>query len=153
MLHGWRLVRETYAASAFTGHGAARAGGRWNSKGTRVVYASASRALAILETLVHINPPVHSIPYRLIGMTFPEKVVHELAPEEIPADWRLEPPSPSTKRAGDEWVRSERSAILRVPSAIVPGESNFLLNPLHRDFRLVSIGEPEVFDFDPRLAQ
>ncbi len=58
MPEAWRIVKEKHAASAFSGEGAAKTGGRWNSRGVPVVYASATKALAALETLVHLNPPV-----------------------------------------------------------------------------------------------
>ena len=71
--------------------------------------------------------------------------------KKLPADWRVEPPPPSTQRIGDAWVRAARSAILALPSVIISSESNFLLNPAHSDFKKISIGKPEPFAFDPRL--
>jgi len=150
MRQAWRIVREKHAATAFTGAGAALAGGRWNSRGSRVVYASGSVALAALETLVHLNPPI-SFRYLVFQIDFDEHLVERVLPPALPADWRDEPPPPSTKRFGDQWVNEARSAVLELPSIIIPGESNYLLNTSHPDFTTIAIGKPESFAFDPRL--
>lgn len=150
MLAAWRIVREKHASTAFTGEGAAKTGGRWNSRGMLVIYTSASKALAALETLVHLNPPV-SFKYVAFRLEFDEKLVEQVALKALPADWQVEPPPPSTKRIGDTWVQGVRSAVLVLPSVIISGESNFLLNPAHPDFKKISIGKPESFTFDTRL--
>lgn len=150
MLSAWRIVKEKYAPTAFTGEGAALVGGRWNSAGLRAVYVSSSRALAALESLVHLNPPI-LFRYVAIPVSFPESLVEITAPSSLPDDWRESPVPPSTQRFGDQWLRESRSAVLDLPSVIIPGESNFLLNPLHPDFPKVTIGKPEAFAFDPRL--
>lgn len=150
MLEGWRIVKEKRLAAAFSGEGAAKTGGRWNSRGVAVVYASATRSLAALETLVHLNPPV-MFNYRIIRLEFDESLVERLKLAALPNDWRAEPPPLSTRRLGDAWARALRSAILAVPSVIIPGETNYLLNPAHPDFRKIAIGQPAGFAFDPRL--
>lgn len=149
MPEAWRITREKYAAEAFSGEGAAKMGGRWNSRGIAVVYASASRSLAALETLVHVNPPM-SLQYAIIRIEFiPELVEHITA--RLPADWRSSPAPVSTRKLGDAWAREGRSAILAVPSIIIPDETNYLLNPAHPDFRKIRIGKPAKFIFDARL--
>lgn len=150
MPNAWRIVREKHAGSAFTGEGSARFGGRWNSRGRAVVYSSGSKSLAALEILVHLNPP---IPFKYVAwrLEFDAKLLVRVTAADLPADWRLEPPPPSTRQLGDAWLQSQRSPILAVPSVIIPGELNFLLNPAHREFKQISIGEPEPFAFDPRL--
>jgi RES domain-containing protein len=130
MLEAWRILKAKHSASAFTGKGAADNGGRWNSRGVSVVYCSQSKALAALESLVHLNPPVR-FRYVAIRVAFDESIV--------------------AQRVGDLWVKSARSAVLALPSAIIPGEFNFLLNPAHPDFSKVVYGKPEIFVFDPRL--
>ncbi|MCC6415557.1 MAG: RES family NAD+ phosphorylase [Opitutaceae bacterium] len=152
MLTGWRLVKNTHVATAFSGDGAARASGRWNSYGRRVVYASSSRALAILETLVHLDQPVRHH-YALFRIEFTEALAATLAPTTLPPDWRIDPPSRFTQQLGDHWLLARRSAILTVPSAVIPDECNYLLNPTHPDFSRVKIGQPEPFSLDPRLAK
>ena len=149
-LEAWRLVKEKHIARAFSGEGAAKAGGRWNSRGVAMVYTSVARSLAALETLVHLNPPIQ-FSYRIIRIEFDDKLVERLALGALPSDWKLEPPPLSTRHLGDEWVRSLRSAILAAPSAIIPDETNYLLNPAHPDFNTIFIDKPTPFRFDPRL--
>jgi len=146
----WRIVKEKHVATAFSGEGAARTGGRWNSRGTAIVYTSATHALAALETLVHLNPPV-SFTYKVIRLEFNPKLVEHFT-AALPTDWRTEPPPVSTRRIGDEWARALRSPLLAVPSAIIPQEFNLLLNPAHPDFKKITIQKPLDFSFDPRLV-
>ena len=150
MPEAWRIVKEKHAATAFTGDGAAKTGGRWNSRGVPVVYASGSKSLAALETLVHLHPPV-PFKYVVFRIQFDDAVIEKVPLNRLPADWRVEPPPPSTKAIGDAWVREVRSAVLALPSVIVPGELNYLLNPAHPACKKISIGKPERFAFDPRL--
>lgn len=84
-------------------------------------------------------------------MRFSPALVEEIALRNLPAHWRQEPPGPSTKKIGDVWLTEGRSAVLRVPSAIVPAENNYLINPEHPDFSKIQISRPERFVFDPRL--
>ena len=150
MPQAWRIVKERHATSAFSGDGAAKTGGRWNSRGVPVVYASSTRALAALEILVHLNPPV-AFNFCAFSMQFDRELVEKISRNQLPEDWRIEPPGPSTKIIGDLWVGEARSAVLELPSVIIPGESNYLFNPAHPGFRRVSIGKPEGFTIDPRL--
>jgi RES domain-containing protein len=146
----WRLVRRKHAATAFTGAGAAAAGGRWNSEGTKVVYASGSRALAALEVLAHLSPPME-LNFLIFQFEFPPNLVETLF--GLPAHWRSEPPSDSTQKIGDQWIRESRSAVLQVPSAIIPEEFNYLFNPNHPDFAKIKIAAAVDFIFDPRLIK
>jgi RES domain-containing protein len=86
-----------------------------------------------------------------IQIQFDETLVERFPLSSLPADWQVEPPPPSTKRIGDTWVREARSAVLALPSIIISGEPNYLLNPAHPGFKKISIGKPEKFNFDPRL--
>lgn len=148
MRRAWRIVKETHAKTAFDGEGAWLFGGRWNSRGTRVVYASATRSLAALETLVHLNPPMR-VRFVARSIEFDDHLV-EVA-TGLPADWKEEPPPASTKRIGDRWALEARTAVFEMPSALIPEESNYLLNPAHPDFKRIVLGAPELFSFDPRL--
>ena len=150
MPEAWRIVKAAHAATAFSGKGAADHGGRWNSRGVAVVYASRTKSLAVLESLVHLNPPVRfkSVAFRL---EFDGAWVETFPLNKLPLDWQVEPPPPSTQQVGDLWVREGRSAVLALPSVIIPSEPNFLLNPAHPDFKKISISKPEPFAFDPRL--
>lgn len=150
MTRAWRIVREDHRSAAFDGEGAWLFGGRWNSRGTRMVYTSITLSLAALETLVHLNPPV-AFKYVAIPIEFDEAIVETVAAMDLPADWNEEPPPPSTAEIGDRWVRESRSAVLKLPSAIISAELNYLLNPGHSDFKRIRIGKPMPFSFDPRL--
>jgi len=150
MPEAWRIVKEKHHGTAFTGEGAAKTGGRWNSRGVRVVYTSSTKSLAALENLVHLNPPV-AFKYLAIRVEFEETLIERVLLRNLPSDWRGEPPPLSTKQLGDAWVRDARAAVLALPSVIIPDELNYLLNPAHRDFTKVTISSPEAFAFDPRL--
>ena len=150
MIQAWRLVKEKHAATAFNGEGARLHGGRWNSAGISLIYTSGTKALAALESLVHLNPPV-IFKYLAIPIEFHNALVEKIAPDTLPADWTDVPPPPSTKDIGDTWVMEARSAVLDIPSVLIPGEANYLLNPAHPDFKKIVIGKPEPFSFDPRL--
>jgi RES domain-containing protein len=150
MPEAWRIVKQKHAATAFSGEGAAKYGGRWNSRGVPVIYTSSTKSLAALEILVHLNPSV-SFKYVAIRITFDDELVEIFPPGSLPVNWRVEPPPPSSKQVSDAWVREGRSAVLALPSVIVSGEPNYLLNPAHSEFKSISIGKPEQFTFDPRL--
>lgn len=152
MPRAWRLVREHYAYSAFSGEGAAKAGGRWNSRGLRAVYASESLSLAALETLVHLNPRL-SLRYAYFSVLFPKALIEVLPPERLPSGWNTEPPPDGPKRIGDQWLREQRSAVLQVPSVLVPTEWNFVINPAHPDFSKVSISKSAPYSFDARFLR
>jgi RES domain-containing protein len=149
MIEAWRIVMEKHAATAFTGEGAARTGGRWNSPSVGVVYTSSTKSLAALENLVHLNPPI-LFRYVAFRVRFDPALLEKMA-RPSPADWREQPAPPSTKAIGDRWVKEARSAVLEVPSVIILGEVNYLLNPAHPHFRKIAIRKAEPFAFDPRL--
>ena len=150
MRGAWRIVKKKHAATAFDGEGAWLFGGRWNSQGTRMIYTSGTKALATLENLVHLNPPV-TFKYVAIPIEFDEALVETVFAADLPADWTEEPPPPATKEIGDIWVKEARSAVLELPSVIIQTEPNYLLNPAHPDFKKIKIGKPIPFAFDPRL--
>jgi RES domain-containing protein len=152
-LHAWRIFKPKHAASAFTGEGARLFGGRWNSKGTAVIYTAGSVSLATLEMLVHLQAPHLLDAYLLARVTFADSLVENLAPKLLPADWRADPAPAATMAFGDRWVAEGRSAVLRVPSAIIESEYNYLLNPAHPAFRKIAIARAEPFGFDPRLVK
>ena len=130
--------------------GAAVTSGRWNSHGIRMVYTSATASLAALEALVHLNPAMR-FSYHLFAIEFDDSLTERIPHTIIPPDWREQPPPPSTQQIGDAWIKSAHSAVLEVPSVIIPGESNYLLNTSHPDFKSIRIGQPEAFSFDQRL--
>ena len=152
MPSGFRIAKARHARGAFDGEGARRYGGRWNSPGTPLVYTSATRALAVLELLVHLQASELLATYVLIEATFEAALVERLEPVRLPRNWRAFPSRVALQEIGDRWVAERRSAVLEVPSAVVPAESNFLLNPLHRDFAKIAVGGSSRFEFDPRLG-
>lgn len=133
-------MKKRHAEAAFDGEGACRHGGRWNSPGTPVVYASETRALGLLEILVGIRSAQPLNAYVLIAATFDDSLVTTVDFGRLPETWRQSPPPSSTQRIGDEWVARKTSAILRVPSAIIPEEFNYVLNPAHQQFARIEIG-------------
>lgn len=148
----WRLCATNRTPWAFLGEGSARRGGRWNQPGVRIVYCAESRSLAALEVLVHTDDAARlgAIDWTCIPATIPSELVEK--PSRFPASWRHYPHTPETREFGTQWAHEKRSAALRVPSVVVSGEFNYLLNPLHPDFGQVKIGEAERFTFDPRLS-
>jgi RES domain-containing protein len=147
----WRLTPQRHEREAFTGEGAALYGGRWNFPDVPLVYCAESRSLAALEVLANIRDP--TVHFALPWVSIPAEIATDLVekPGRIPVSWRTNPYPLETQRFGDEWVRTQRSVALRVPSVVVPGEFNYLLNPAHPQFSKVKIGPPEPFTFDPRL--
>ena len=147
----FRLVKTRYLATAWDGGGAKRAGGRWNSPGVAVVYTSASLSLALVEVLVHL--PSGILPaYSAIPVEFEDRLIATLQSRQLPANWSVQPAPVETRERGDAWVRSTESVVLKVPSVVVPTESNYLINPGHPDFKRLKIGAPLAFPFDARLA-
>jgi RES domain-containing protein len=151
MLTAWRLVKTRHVATAWDGEGAAATGGRWNSPGVPVIYASATLSLSLLEILVHL--PSGLMPsYKAMSVQFDESLVTTLPASAVPANFQSYPVPPETRAVGDAWVASGRSAVLSVPSVIVPMERNYVFHPGHRDFRKLRIGAAQAFPLDRRLA-
>ena len=149
----WRIFKPKHAAAAFTGEGAKRFGGRWNSTGTAMVYCAGSASLAALEMLVHLHAHQVLESYSLCEVRFDDSLVESIDPADLPKNWRSDPAPAELKRIGDEWVRSESSAVLCVPNAILDIESNYLLSPAHPQFSRIDIGPSNPFQFDPRLLK
>lgn len=146
----WRMFKAIYEAQAFNGEGARLVGGRWNSKGTAVVYTAGTAALAVLEQLVHVQSHEFLDAYRLCKISFDDVLVETVSQADLPPAWKT---SKDLKRLGDEWAAKQSSAVLRVPSVIVDSEVNYLLNPAHPDFPRIDIDRPQPFWFDPRLRR
>ncbi len=153
MIQAWRIVHKRFAASAFSGEGPYRYGGRWNSMGCRVVYVSQSISLATLEVLVNGLQPEQIHDYVYFSIDIPVKHIQKLYKEDLPADWSSDPVPCSTQAIGDRWISGGKSLALRVPSAVVAQEYNYLLNPLHPEFAHLKIGPAEQYSFDQRLLE
>jgi RES domain-containing protein len=153
MLSVWRITSKKFTKSAFRGEGARLFGGRWNTPGIPLVYTAESKSLAVLEILVHLDSPELLRKYVLFEVKIEDPMVTHLDPASLPDNWREDPAPAEAQKLGNEWASSARSAVLRVPSAIVTGEFNFLLNPRHPDFSKLKIGQPQSFFIDPRLER
>lgn len=153
MLTSWRIVKARHADDAFDGEGARIFGGRWNSPGRPVVYTAGSAALAALEMLAHVGNSDMLPAYVLVACSFETKLVLRLDRARLPRDWHSYPARPQLQQLGDAWLKDATSAVLEVPSALIPTESNYLLNPHHRDFRSIKIAKPRPFEFDLRLLR
>ena len=151
MLTLWRIAKTRYASTAFDGEGARLNGARWSSVAVRVAYASQSVALATLEVMVGLQQSRFLPAYSLVSAQVDEGDVEVLPPAALPANWRSHPPAPESQAIGDRWIAEQRALVLRVPSAIIDGEFNYLLNPAHPAFEGVAISAPTPFAFDPRL--
>jgi RES domain-containing protein len=117
-----------------------------------MVYAAGSQSLAVLEMLVHLDSPDILKKYVLFGIEVEEQLVTNLDRTALPKNWKKDPAPMRVQAIGDAWARSFESVVLSVPSALVPSESNFLMNPRHPDFSQLRIGKPLSFRFDMRLA-
>jgi len=149
-LRVWRLCKRRHAA--FDGEGARLAGGRWNRKGTAIVYTSGTLSLAAQEFFVHLAP--EEIPSDVVAVSadIPEDVgIASLRGANLPRGWRQFPAPESLAELGMRWVEAMESAVLEVPSAVIPQESNYLLNPAHTDFAKIRLNQPESFTYDRRM--
>ncbi|HEV8640805.1 MAG TPA: RES family NAD+ phosphorylase [Methylomirabilota bacterium] len=152
MIRVWRITRARHAA--FDGEGARRHGGRCTRPGIPVVYTSASLALAALEIFVNLERPQPPGDLVAIAADIPETLtISRLPPSELPANWRSYPAQEALAELGTRWARELKSAVLAVPSAVIPQELNYLLNPLHSRFKRIRVGAPEAFRFDARLRR
>jgi RES domain-containing protein len=134
VITAWRIVKARHGANAFDGEGARLEGGRWNSPGSPMVYTAGSAALAALEMLVHLGRSATLPAYVLIACSFHEALVTRLDRMRLPTHWHSYPAPPELQLLGDAWLKSHASPVLEVPSAVIPTESNYLLNPRHREF-------------------
>lgn len=147
----YRITNEAYK-NDISGNGAALFGSRWNTKGIHLLYTSQSISLSILESLVHLKRKDIPPSQYLLHIELPdEKEIAEISYKKIKKDWRKE--LEYTQWIGNHFIENKQSLLLKVPSAIVPQESNFLVNPLHVEFKKVKIIASELLDLDKRLTE
>lgn len=149
----WRIVQAKYLKSAFDGEGAGRFPGRWNHRGTPMVYTAGSLSLAMLEMLVNMDNAQILKAFISIPVTFADDLCKRLTPRQLPPDWASFPIPSKTRDIGTSWAQSMASPVLAAPSAVVQIETNFLLNPLHPEFTKITIGGAQAFSYDPRLVK
>ena len=148
----WRITTQRFVDAAFSGEGARLFGGRWNRPGQSLVYTAESRSLALLEMLVQDDPL--RAQYVLIPARLPNTVsVEYMDISSLPGGWRNQDERDHLQALGANWLRELRSCVWAVPSAVVPAELNFLINPLHPDFTRITLGEPEPLETDLRLIR
>lgn len=148
----WRICSRRHIAQAYDGEGAHIFGGRWNHPGTRVVYTAATVSLAALELFVNLDPDVCPDDLVAIPAEIPRAVkVMRVELSDLPRGWQRYPAPVQLQDLGSRWVADGATAVLAVPSAVIPQERNYLLNPAHPDLRRIRIGRPEPFRFDLRM--
>jgi RES domain-containing protein len=146
----WRIASAAHAA--FDGEGARRYGSRWTRKGLPVVFASATLSLAALEAFVHTDPDLQPIDLVAIAVDIDGRVgIDTIEIGDLPDDWRSYPAAPELAAIGEEWLRAARTAVLSVPSVVIPHERNFILNPAHTEFGRLTARRAEPFSFDARM--
>jgi RES domain-containing protein len=148
----WRVCARRYAKRAYDGRGARRLGGRWNHRGEALVYAAPTLSLASLELFVNLRPA--RVPRELVAVpaTLPDDVSSAICDAaSLPRSWRDVPAPQALQDLGSEWIRSLRTAVLLVPSVVIPEEFNILLNPAHPEFAKLQVGQPRKFQFDARM--
>lgn len=149
----FRLARKKYKIE-LSGAGAAKSGNRWNSKGTEMIYCSDSRALAMAEVAVHL--PLGLLPHDFVMMEIeiPSIVKSKtIAIAKLPPGWNDFPPVTATQKIGDDFIHAGLVCVLKVPSAVVKGDFNYLINTAHQDFKKIKIRSQSEFPFDRRLLK
>ena len=150
----FRLGKQVYRDQLFSGQGGLYASGRWTPRGRPVVYTSGSISLAVLEYTVNYRRRGW-VPATVLGRALiPAGVrVEAVSIDELPTNWFAASPPSQLQMLGGEWLERGETAVLKVPSAIVTEEWNYLLNPLHTDFRKLRLSAPKTFNFDQRVAR
>lgn len=145
----WRVCKQKHKDRAFSGEGGLYTSARWTPKGLLAVYTAESLALATLEVFVHTES--NKIPLVAIKAFLPDDLrIETVNIASLPADWQQESAYSTLQKLGQDWLLSSRTPVLRVPSAIIPVEFNYILNPNHLDLR-IEIEPPTEFRFDARM--
>lgn len=151
MIRAWRVVKSKHASHAFEGEGSRLYGSRWSGPGVKIVHVSETLSLAILEVLVHLQSSAPLPHYVVFTADFDASLVERIEPSALPSDWRASPSPSAVQQIGDLWVRRASSAVLEVPSALIPHERNYLLNPSHPAFTQVVVSTQMPLDVDSRV--
>lgn len=147
----FRLLRKKYKIE-LSGKGAALSGNRWNSKGTELIYCADSRALAMAEVAVHLSLAILPKDYGMVEIEIPAYIsIASLGIEDLPQGWNSFPHLLDTQKTGDDFISEKKSCVLKIPSAVVPGDFNYLINPHHPDFLAIKLVDQADFPFDRRL--
>jgi RES domain-containing protein len=147
----YRLCKKAYV-NDLSGRGAELNGGRWNNRGLPALYTASSRALAVLEVAVHVPLGIIPIDYYMVAIQIPDNAaISTVVIADLPSNWNSNPIVKATQYAGDDFLSANNNLMLQVPSAIVPGDLNYIINPRHPDFKSLTIAFSEPFVFDSRL--
>jgi RES domain-containing protein len=147
----FRLARKKYPI-VLSGKGASISGARWNSKGTEIIYCAQNRALAMAEVLVHLSLATLPNDFVMLTIDIPDDIfIEALDFKKLNIDWNVFPCTFETPLLGDDFIRRNEASVLKVPSAVVKGDFNFLINPNHADFYKIKIIEQVNFPFDKRI--
>jgi RES domain-containing protein len=154
MIHLWRIASDTrnYTADDITGAGAKATGGRWNRQGNAVLYTATNISLAVLETYVHIKLDGLPLNRYLVRFDVPDAVwqnAHDC--KNPPVGWDAVPEGMVSLDEGDNWLKQNTTALMIVPSVIVPDEFNVLVNPAHPDMSQISVVKVKKWQYDRRM--
>ena len=145
------MIKKRYADSPFDGEGSRLYGSRWSSPGVVVTFASSSRALAILEVMVNLQASKILHEYMMCGIEVPKEYIQVVDRSSLPEAWDANPAPQENRVIGDNLIESGAALALEVPSAVVPLENNYIINPSHPDFEKVEILPARQIEFDTRL--
>lgn len=148
----YRICKARYVSEIFSGNGGLKSAGRWHDKGQKVIYTAQSLSLAAFELFVHLGRHDTKVSLVSAQATIPDSIeIEDVDRATLPSNWNESPPVSATAALGTQWLVEKRTAVLRVPSAIIPGEFDYLLNPNHPEFQHFSFSNTETFLLDPRL--
>ncbi len=148
----YRLTRKKFEHD-LSGKGAEIAGGRWNSKGVRILYTGENRALCTTEIAVHTPLGITPKGYVLQTIQLPKTRIKAVQLNALPKNWKVFPHIAQTKKVGDAFIQQNKYLILKVPSTVIQEEYNYLINPFHHEYLKVKILETVKFEFDKRLFE
>jgi len=146
----FRIAKCNYITD-LSGTGARLYGGRWNSVGQPMVYLASNRSLAVLEVLVHLSPAIFPCDFCMAEFAVPSDNITTLETDDLPNNWQDILSPNQLKKIGDDFLKQQKSLLLKAPSAIVPEEYNYLVNPLHPDASKIKLIKQQSFNFDERL--
>lgn len=147
----FRLQKDKFK-NVLSGKGAAKKGARWNSAGTEIIYTAASRALAMAEVAVHLTAATLPDNYFMVSIYLPDNIsLQKIGIAQLPANWNVFPHIATTQQIGDNFIKAARHWLLKIPSTVVQGDYNILINPSHSEFSKIKIIDAIPFKFDNRL--
>ena len=147
----FRLAQSKHGRK-LSGRGAAISGGRWNSRGTEIIYTASNRSLAMAEVAVHFSLATLPAGYMMMTLQLPDTLsVSTIETKDLPPNWNQFPPLKASQIIGDRFIMEGKTCLLKVPSAVTSGDFNYLINPAHPDFKMIKISAYDPFPFDRRL--